>query len=332
MTLKELAKLLNVSVSTVSKSLNNSPEISEKTIARVKELAELHHYMPNPTAVNLKNSKSGTIAVVVPNITNPFFAKVLSGIEKEAQKKGLQVITYISDESYKREKQIVEMISYGYVDGVLISPSEETQKMKEYSHFRELLEYGMPMVLYDRINVDVEVDKIGVDDRRSIYEATNLFCAKGLRNIGLISDVHHLDVGKERIKGYQDALHEKGLAPNIITSENREELESKITEILKSDVEGIICTDIVSTMLTSRLAHVQKSVIPGKLKIIGYINEDIAPFFSPSLSYIDQHPRKIGEIAIDFLVNRINNKDENEPFQHKILNTQLVHLESSHFD
>ena len=138
-TLKELSKLLNVSISTVSKALNDSPEISQKTIDRVKELALLHNYRPNPTAVNLKSSKSGTIAVIVPNISNFFFAKVLAGIEKEAQKKNLQVITYISNESYEREKQIIDMISYGFVDGVLIAPSEETQKKKEYQHFKELL-------------------------------------------------------------------------------------------------------------------------------------------------------------------------------------------------
>lgn len=328
-TLKELAKLLNVSVSTVSKALNDSPEISEKTIVRVKELAALHHYMPNPTAVNLKSSKSGTIGVIIPNITNPFFAKVLSGIEEEAQHNGLQVITYISNESFKREKQIVEMLSHGFVDGVLVSPSEETQKMKEYSHFKELMEYGLPVVFYDRVNTDLPVDKVGVDDHKSTYDATKLFLEKGLKTIGLVSDIHHLDVGNERIEGYKEALQNENIKSNIVTSENIEELESRVLSLLKTGVQGIICTDILSTMLTSRLAHEQKIRIPEQLKIIGYVNEDVAPYLFPSLSYIDQHPRKIGKIAIDFLAFRISKENENKPLHNEILHTELVHLESS---
>ncbi|MGA9326166.1 MAG: LacI family DNA-binding transcriptional regulator, partial [Salegentibacter sp.] len=127
-TLKELARLLHVSVSTVSKALHDSPEISPKTIERVKELAALHNYRPNPVAVNLKSSKSGTIGVIVPNIENSFFAKVLSGIEAQAQKEGLQVITYISNESLDREKQIADLLTSGFVDGVLLAIAEETQR------------------------------------------------------------------------------------------------------------------------------------------------------------------------------------------------------------
>ena len=116
-TLKELAKILQVSVSTVSKSLNDSPEISPKTIKRVKELAELHNYRPNPTAVNLKRKRTGNIAVIVPNISNTFFAQVMEGIETEARELGFQVITYISNESLNLEQQITELLSNGIVDG-----------------------------------------------------------------------------------------------------------------------------------------------------------------------------------------------------------------------
>lgn len=165
-TLKELAKLLNVSVSTVSKALNDSPEISPKTAERVKELAKLHNYKPNPVAVNLKKSKTGTVGVVIPNISNSFFARVLSGIEAEAQKYDLQVITYISNESYGREKQICDLLTAGFVDGVLIAVSEETQRKRDYDHLFNLVEYDIPVVMYDRINVSIPADKVGVDDEK----------------------------------------------------------------------------------------------------------------------------------------------------------------------
>src|SRR5690606_37871689 len=145
-TLKELAKLLNVSVSTVSKSLNDSSEISPKTVQRVKELAKLHNYRPNPTAVNLKRNRTGNIAVIVPNISNSFFARVLGGVETEARKQGFQVITYISNESLQLEQQITELVSNGLVDGLLISVSEETQQQQDYEHLHRLMEYEIPEI------------------------------------------------------------------------------------------------------------------------------------------------------------------------------------------
>lgn len=330
-TLKELAKLLNVSISTVSKALNDSPEISQKTIDRVKELARLHNYRPNPTAVNLKSSKSGTIAVIVPNISNSFFAKVLSGIEEEAQDKGLQVITYISNESYDREKQIIEMITYGFVDGVLIAPSEETQKKKQYEHFKELLEYELPVVFYDRINFDLAVDKIGVDDKGSISDAVALMGEKGIDKIGLVSAIHHLDVGNLRIEGYREAISNLKLSPYIATDEEVESLKEKIENLLDIGVQAIICTDIVSTFLTSRIAFEQKIRIPEDLKVLGYVNEDIAEYLSPSLSYIDQHPRQIGQLAIKFLYDRINPKEKDVAPKKELLKTDMVHLDSTRF-
>lgn len=330
-TLKELSKLLNVSVSTVSKALNDSPEISQKTIERVKELAKLHNYRPNPTAVNLKSSKSGTIAVIVPNISNAFFAKVLSGIEEQAQKKGLQLITYISNESYKREKQIVDMITYGFVDGVLIAPSEETQKLKEYAHLQELLEYELPVVLYDRTNFELEVDKVGVDDQGSFHDAVNFFAENGLNKIGLVSAIQNLDTGKLRIEGFQEAMRARGMNPYVVTSEEVETLKSKIGDLLDMKVQGIISTDLLSTVLTSRVAFERNINIPAELKLLGYVNEESAPYLSPSLSYIDQHPKEIGATALNFLVDRINSKDKKRAPLKKILKTDMVHLESTRF-
>lgn len=330
-TLKELSKLLNVSISTVSKALNDSPEISQKTIDRVKELAVLHNYRPNPTAVNLKSSKSGTIAVIVPNISNFFFAKVLAGIEKEAQNKNLQVITYISNESYEREKQIIDMISYGFVDGVLIAPSEETQKKKEYQHFKELLEYELPVVLYDRINFDLPVDKIGVDDKGSIEEAVRLLHENGLEKIGLVSAIQNLDVGVQRLEGYRDAVRDLNLKGYIASHEEVESLRQKIRELLQAGVKGIISTDIVGTLLSSRVAFEEGLKVPEDLKLIGYVNEDVAPFLSPSLSYIDQHPRKIGEAAINFLYDRINSNGKKAEPVKQVLKTEMVHLDSTRF-
>ncbi|MDX1543795.1 MAG: LacI family DNA-binding transcriptional regulator [Christiangramia sp.] len=329
-TLKELSKLLNVSVSTVSKALNDSPEISPKTAERVKELARLHNYKPNPVAVNLKKSKTGTIGVVIPNISNSFFARVLSGMEAEAQKHEQQVITYISNESLEREKQICDMLTSGFVDGVLIAVSEETQKKQEYDHLFALVDYDIPVVVYDRVNIDLPADKVGVDDENSFFDATNYFKSRGLHKIGLASAIHHVGIGKLRIKGYEKAMEDTQhyLAKSSKPADLRKKIKSLITE---DKVEALLCTDFESTIMTTRIAYEEKVNIPQNLKIIGYISKEVAEFLTPSLSYIEQHPQEVGSRAVDLLNNRLEGIYNPGKFEEEIITTSLVHLESTKF-
>ena len=327
-TLKELARLLNVSVSTVSKALNDSPEISPKTIERVKELAALHHYRPNPTAVNLKSSRTGTIGVLIPNIANSFFAKVLSGMEARAQQEGLQVMTYISNEYYDREKQISEMLTSGYVDGVLIAIAEETQRKKDFEHINNVLQYDIPVVLYDRIGFDMAVDKVGIDDHKVFYEATKDLQAKGINKIGIATSIHHMGVGKARIDGYRAALRENDTF-YIANSARMESLREKTLKMLLEDkVEAILGSDFDSTMMAYRLAYENGIKIPSELKIIGFIRGGLAKYLTPSVSYFDQFPDKLGEKAMDVLINRINKKNAGA-VQKYIVDTKVVHLEST---
>ncbi|MCP9199875.1 LacI family transcriptional regulator [Gramella sp. GC03-9] len=330
-TLKELAKLLNVSVSTVSKALHDSPEISPKTAERVKELAKLHNYRPNPVAVNLKRSKTGTIGVVIPNISNSFFARVLSGIEAQAQEKNQQVITYISNESIERERQICDMLTSGLVDGVLIAVSEETQKKQEYDHLFSLVDYDIPLVLYDRINIDIPADKVGVDDEKSFFDATNYFISRGVKNIGLASAIHHVGIGKLRIKGYEKALageNEQHLACSTVPEELRKKIKSLLT---KDKVQALLCTDFESTILATRIAYEENIQVPSQLKLIGYIGREVAEFLTPSLSYIEQHPVEVGSKAMEILNNRLEGNYKPGQFKESIIATSLVHLESTKF-
>ncbi len=331
-TLKELAQILNVSVSTVSKSLNDSSEISSKTIQRVKELAQLHNYRPNPTAVNLKSNRSGNIAVIVPNISNTFFAKVLGGVETAARSQGFQVITYISNESLKLEQQIVELISNGIVDGLLISVSEETQQQRDYDHLHRLMEYEIPVVLYDRIVEGLEMDTVGVNDRGSIYEAVKFLHSKSCKKVAVVSGLGHIGLGKNRIDGYLEACRDFGLPSDnkyIITSKETEVVKSKLKKILLEDkVDAIIGFDYLSTLLCSRIAQENKLDIPGDVMIIGYANEDFAPYLWPSLSYVDQHPAEMGETAAKMLVQRIKEPSVKKSVK-TIIKTQLRHLDST---
>ena len=191
-TLKQIAKELNVSVSTVSKALNDSPEISEITKIRIKEYAKLKNYKPNVIGLNLKNRKTKTIGVIIPNILNSFFAKVFSGIEKVADKKGYNVITCISNESIEKEINTLEMLSNGTIDGFILSVSEEAQKSHEFNHFKEIINEGTPIVMFDRIADEVECDKVVVDDFDSALNATQHLINIGCKNIALFSSVDNV--------------------------------------------------------------------------------------------------------------------------------------------
>lgn len=331
-TLKELAKILNVSVSTVSKSLNDSPEISPQTVKRVKDVAQLHNYRPNPIAVNLKRSRTGNIAVIVPNISNTFFAKVLGGVENEARKLGFQVITYISNESLHLEQQITELISAGIVDGLLISVSEETQKLQDYDHLYKLVEYEIPVVLFDRINVDIGMDAVGVNDRGSIYEAVTFLHSKNLSKIALVCGLGEIGLGKQRIEGFKEACHDLGLASDkkyILASKDIPEVKKKLKKLLLEDrVEAIIGLDYLSTLLASRVVQENNLKIPEDVKIIGYVNDDFAPYLWPSISYVDQHPLEMGELAMEMLVKKIKGPSDKSPAR-TIINTEIKHLDST---
>ena len=187
------------------------------------------------------------------------------------------------------------------------------------------------MVLYDRINFDLPVDKIGVDDKGSIEEAVRLLHENGVEKIGLVSAIQNLDVGVQRLEGYRDAVRDLDLKGYIASHEEVESLRQRIKELLQAGVKGIISTDIVGTLLSSRVAFEEGLKIPEDLKLIGYVNEDVAPFLSPSLSYIDQHPRKIGEAAINFLYDRINSNGKKADPVKQVLKTEMIHLDSTRF-
>jgi LacI family transcriptional regulator len=169
--------------------------------------------------------------VIVPNISNTFFAKVLGGIENEARKNGYQLITYISNESLTVENQIMDLISYGLADGVLMSVSAETQTTQNYDHIYIFTEYEIPVVLFDRINIDVKLDKVGVDDMQSIYNAVRFLKSKGLSRIGLVCSIGDLGLAQARIDGYKAAMNDQNTAFQqefLIVSNNPEVLKKQL--------------------------------------------------------------------------------------------------------
>ena len=333
-TLKQIAKELNVSVSTVSKALNDSPEISDQTKIKIKEYAKLKNYKPNVIGLNLKNRKTKTIGVIIPNILNSFFAKVFSGIEKVADENGYNVITCISNESIVKEINTLEMLSNGTIDGFILSVSEEAQKLQDYSHFKEIINDGTPIVMFDRIAEEVECDKVIVDDYNSALHSTQRLIDLGCKNIALLSSVDNLSVGKLRADGYLQALKDNNISVNqniILRTDSEDDLKSKIEAIFDNNtIDGVFALDENDSVAALKIGLKKGYKIPDELSIIGFADGILASRrLTPSLTTISQHGVEIGEVAAKLLIDRLESKEENIPYETVVIKTKLKEREST---
>jgi len=332
-TLKQIAKELHVSVSTVSKALNDSPEISEQTKAKVKEYAKLKNYKPNVIGLNLKNRKTKTIGVIIPNILNSFFAKVFTGIEKVAEEKGYNVITCISNESLEKEINTLEMLSNGTIDGFILSVSEEAQKLNEFSHFNDIINEGTPIVMFDRISEEVNCDKVIVDDFESSVNATEHLINSGCKKIALFSSIDNLSVGKLRAQGYLKALEKNGIPindVNIILTDSEDDFDKKAQLLFdKHKIDGIFAVDEHASVSAIKLGLKNGYKIPEELSVIGFADGVWSRRLSPSLSTVSQHGPEIGEAAAKLLIEELESKDEEYKHKTTVIKTELRQREST---
>ena len=333
-TLKQIAKELHVSVSTVSKALNDSPEISSQTKIRIKEYAKLKNYKPNVIGLNLKNRKTKTIGVIIPNILNSFFAKVFSGIEKVADEKGYNVIMCISNESLVKEIHTLDMLSNGTIDGFILSVSEEAQKLQDYNHFSEIINEGTPIVMFDRIAEGINCDKVIVDDFDSSYNATKHLINLGCKNIALVSSIDNLSVGKLRAEGYLKALLDNNIPINekiILRTDSEIDLMDKIVSAFEGNtIDGVFALEESDSVAALKTALKKGISIPEKLSIIGFADGILASRrLTPSLTTVSQHGIEIGEAAAKLLINRLESKEEKIPFETMVIKTQLKEREST---
>lgn len=326
-TLKQIAKQLGVSVSTVSKALNNSPEISDATKTKIQEFAKLKNYKPNITAINLKNRKTKTIGVILPNILNSFFAKVFTGIEKVAEEKGYHIITCISNESLEKEIHAMELLSNGTVDGFILSISEESQIKDYFEHFTDCINDDVPIVMFDRVTDKVKCDKVIVDDLDSAFDATQHLINIGCQKIALLSTIDNLSVGKLRAKGYFKALKQNQyvLEDNlIILTDSVTDFDKKLAMLLSSHtVDGIFALDEHAAVSSLQLGLENGYKIPENLSIIGFADGVWSKRLTPSLSTVSQHGPEIGEAAAQLLIEKLESKGVETSYKTTIIKNEL---------
>jgi LacI family transcriptional regulator len=333
-TLKQIAKELDVSISTVSKSLKDSPEISEDTRQKVRAFAKLYNYKPNLIALSLKNRKTKTICVIIPEIIHHFFATVISGVERVANEKGYNVIVCLSDESFDKEVINMEMLANGSIDGFIMSLSKETQLKKDFHHISEVISQGMPVVMFDRVANDILCDKVIIDDNLAAFEAVQFLINKGFKKIALISTVDYVSVGKLRTEGYLKALRSNNIPINeefILKVENMDNCSDQIEALLlKNSFDAIFAVNELFAVTAIKLAKKLSLKVPEDISIIGFTDGMISKFSSPSITTVSQNEIKMGEKAATMLIDRLENEDEDEEhYKTEVIETNLVEREST---
>lgn len=323
-TLKELAAILRVSVSTVSKALNDSYEISEATKKKVKTAAIKYNYSPNLLAQGLKTKQTKILGVVIPDMRAPFFIRVLRGIEKEASAQGYNILTCFSDESYTKEKGILEMLSQGNVDGIIMSLGKESQEQGHIKHVNELIANGIPVTLFDRVDDRINCDKVVINDFESTYNATNVLLRSGAKNILFISPISTTTIGKNRYRGYSFALSEReNLTEKVLHIEEYKDFSSDLNKILKEDkIDAIIAANELTGISAINIATRLGFKIPQEISIIGFTNGLLSMNSNPPLTTMSQHGKDIGKIATKKLINRLKNK--NLEFTTTVIETTLI--------
>lgn len=333
-TLKQLANELNVSISTVSKALKNSYEINETTIKKVKALAKKYNYKPNKIALNLKNRQSKTIGVIIPNILNYFFAKVLLGIEQEANNRGYQIIICLSNNHYQKEVDCLNLLCDGSVDGFILSIAKETQILQKSEHFKNVIDDGYPIVMFDRVSDDIKnCDKVIIDDLNASNKATRYLLESNCKKIAFISAIDEIGIGKLRVEGYERAIAETANYTNkpiLVSIHDKKEYEMAISDLFNKhpDVDGILATDNVAAATAIKVAAIKSKLAPNDISIIGFSDNKISRLSIPPITAVSQHPLEIGKSTVNIIIDRI---ESNEPpaFQTKIIDAELTVREST---
>ncbi|MCO6147193.1 LacI family DNA-binding transcriptional regulator [Flavobacterium sp. NRK1] len=335
-TLKQIAKELDVSISTVSKALRNSIEISEDTRQKVQAFAKLYNYKPNNIALSLKNKKTKTIGIIIPEIVHHFFATVISGIEQVANENGYNVIVCLSDESFDKEVINMEMLANGSTDGFIMSLSKETQLKKDFHHIVEAINQGMPVVMFDRVTNDVLCDKVIIDDQLAAYDAVEFLIKHGFKNIALVTTVDYVSVGKLRTDGYINALTDHDLTVNenlIVKIEDIDNCASKIEKLLlENKPDAIFAVNELFAVTIIKLANKMGLKVPDDISVIGFTDGIISQFSTPTITTVSQNGIKMGGRAAKMLIERLEmeeSEEENEQYRTELIETHLVEREST---
>ncbi|MFN7099718.1 MAG: LacI family DNA-binding transcriptional regulator [Flavobacterium sp.] len=334
-TLKQIAKELDVSISTVSKSLRNSLEIGEETRLKVQAFAKFYNYKPNNIALSLKNRKTKAIGIIIPEIVHYFFSTVINGIEQVANEHGYSVIICLSDDSFDKEVLNMEMLANGSIDGFIMSLSKETQFRGDFHHITEVINQGMPVVMFDRVTNDILCDKVIIDDQSAAYEAVQSLIDKGRKKIALVTTVDYVSVGKLRTDGYIKALLDNDIPFDedlIIKIEDVDTCEITIGKLLEDKaIDAVFAVNELFAVTIIKTASKIGLNVPRDLAVIAFTDGIISKYSTPTITTVSQSGIKMGNKAAKMLIDRLeaDEDEEDENYKTEVIETHLIEREST---
>ncbi len=333
-TLKDIARELDVSISTVSKALKNSEEISRDTKEKIQAFAKLYNYKPNNIAISLKNKRTKNIGVIIPDIVHHFFTTVIRGIEQYANAKGYNVIVCVSDESFQKEVINMELLANGSIDGFIMALSAETQEKNDFKHLEEVVDQGIPLVLFDRVTDEIICDKVILNDVEIAKEATEKLIEQGRRKIALITTDDYLNVSAKRKHGYLTALKEHQLEIDdslILYLPYDKEVAEVLHEFFKSnEIDAVLCVNEIFALQSIRAIQESGKKVPGDIAVIGFTDGILSKLSNPRLSAVAQHGDIMGQTAAALLIDKIESPPEkNLMYSTEVIKATLVEREST---
>lgn len=327
-TIHDISKELGIDSSTVSRALNNSARVTQKTKDKILEKASELGYQRNSLASKLRTNKTNTIGVIVPRISRHFFSRVIAGIEETAFDAGYDVIICQSLESLKREKKLVETLLSNRVDGILISVSMQTQEV-DY-----LKSNDTPLIFFDRPYRVSENTNVIIDDYRVAFNATEHLISIGCKNIVHFSGPLELELYRRRKKGFIDALEKHNLnitEQNIIESRLMQEdgIENAKKVLNLQEVDGVFSANDTAAISAMQYLKKEGVKIPEDIAFVGFSNEPISAVIEPPLTTVNQCDFEMGKVASSLLFEQIKNKNAIIKGQTKILKPELIIRKSS---
>jgi len=329
--IKQLAEKLKLSTSTISRAFRGNSDINPKTKEMILAMAKELNYQPNHLASHLREKKSKTIAVVVPEIANNFFSRAINGIERIARESGYHILIYLTNDDFTKEVDFLMELQSGRVDGIIMSVTGEAN---DHSYMHKLRKKGLPIVFFDRIYEDVENSKVITNDYGSSYEATTHLIQQGCKRIIYLVVNKNLSIGKMRMKGYLDALSANGIEHDpawIIDCSNELENNKAIIKQALSDYkpDGVFASVERLAIASYYVCYDMKIQIGTDLKIVAFSSLEIAPLLNPALSTILQPSLDMGIEAAKLLFRRIEDPEAvNQPESIELKST-LVAREST---
>jgi LacI family transcriptional regulator len=331
-TIHDIAEKLNITASTVSRALKDHPRISTETKKAVLKVAQKLNYQPNHIAAALRNGKSNILGIIVPTVDRSFFSSVIRGIEEIANASHYNVMICQSYDIYKKEVATVEALLNARVDGIIASHGKET---KDFSHFLKAKERGIPVILFDRYNNDLEVSQVVIDDYLGAYKATEHLIQQDCKRIAHFTSTLNISIFKERLRGYREALINNGLKfdESLVISSNlqAEDGRSSMLQLLKlAEIpDGIFSASALSIAGAMQVLKEKNIKVPEEVALVGFSNESFMLFTEPSITAVDQHSMRMGNAAAEIFLEEISSDRQKFIPQKIVLKPELIVRQSS---